>query len=375
MGRKSEEMRNWAIVELYCGESGKLGYYNSQELGLARALASNKINVTIVYPDKARKKPELEQVEERICILRVPCRTIGVHAFYNLDFLVERGIEVVHLDSDNQMFAPKAMRFLRKHHIFFYNYIGTVYSDTENPWKKSLMKLIANRNIAAFRKSPVVAKTAAVRRCLEEQGVTQIETIPVGLDTTQIKKESCNRGDVCRELGLPEEKQLLLFVGRLEAYKRPFAALELLKELGAAYYLVMIGTGSLKAELRNRIRAEGLERQISYFEKIPNRSMYQYYQVCDYYINFNTHEIFGMSILEAMYQRCTVVARRAPGPEEIIENGISGYLCATDEEMKQVILSEKKPEMGKRAEERILTAFTWEQSARRLIEFVRSRSV
>ena len=43
---------NWAILELYCGESGKAGYYNSQELGLARALKKYGIHVTIVYPDK-----------------------------------------------------------------------------------------------------------------------------------------------------------------------------------------------------------------------------------------------------------------------------------------------------------------------------------
>ena len=80
-----------------------------------------------------------------------------------------------------------------------------------------------------------------------------------------------------------------------------------------------------------------------------------------------------MSILEAMYQSCTVVARRAPGPEEIIEDGISGYLCSTDEEMEQVILASKKPEIGAQAEERIRTAFTWEQSAKRLIQFVKNR--
>lgn len=81
---------NWAILELYCGESGKLGYYNSQELGLARALASKNVNVTIVYPDKKEKVQQQVETEEQICVLKVPYKTIGVHAFYNLDFLVER---------------------------------------------------------------------------------------------------------------------------------------------------------------------------------------------------------------------------------------------------------------------------------------------
>ena len=42
--------KRWAILELYCGESGKIGFYNSQELGLARALREKEIETTIVYP-------------------------------------------------------------------------------------------------------------------------------------------------------------------------------------------------------------------------------------------------------------------------------------------------------------------------------------
>ena len=44
--------KRWAILELYCGESGKIGFYNSQELGLARALREKEIETTIVYPVK-----------------------------------------------------------------------------------------------------------------------------------------------------------------------------------------------------------------------------------------------------------------------------------------------------------------------------------
>lgn len=364
---------NWAIVELYCGESGKLGYYNSQELGLARALALKNINVIIVYPDREKKEQMLEEVEEHICILRVPCKTFGVHAFYDLGFLLEGEIDVVHLDSDNQMFAPTVASFCKKHDIFFYHYIGTVYSDTKNRLKGYIMKYVSFRNILCFRKSPVIVKTQAVRRCLEERKVRKIEVIPVGLDITQIEKDNRDQKTVCRELGLPVDKQILLFVGRLEEYKRPFAALELLKHLGNSYFLVIIGDGSLKGELKDRIYKEGLEEQIFYLERVPNTLMYQYYKACDYYINFNTHEIFGMSILEAMYQGCTTVARRAPGPEEIIEDGVSGYLCSSDEEMRKVIVADKNSDIGKQAEQRIASSFTWDKSAERILQFVNNR--
>ena len=143
---------NWAILELYCGESGKLGYYNSQELGLARALSAKGISVTIVYPIKGLEQIEVQEAEPRIFVLRVPCRNLGVHAFYNLSFLMDRNIDVVHLDSDNQMYAPSVMKFCKKNGIFFYNYVGTIYSDTENTLKRQVLNIVSKRNIRYFKK-------------------------------------------------------------------------------------------------------------------------------------------------------------------------------------------------------------------------------
>ena len=40
-----------AILELYCGKSGKSGYYNSQEIGLAKAYAGMGHNVFVVLPN------------------------------------------------------------------------------------------------------------------------------------------------------------------------------------------------------------------------------------------------------------------------------------------------------------------------------------
>ena len=101
--------------------------------------------------------------------------------------------------------------------------------------------------------------------------------------------------------------------------------------------------------------------------------MYQYYAAADCYVNFNTHEIFGMSILEAMYQRCPVVARHAPGPDEIIESGRSGYLCDSEEEMAEIIAEGIPAEIGMQAKERILQKFTWESSAKKILDLVEER--
>ena len=165
-----------------------------------------------------------------------------------------------------------------------------------------------------------------------------------------IQKSSENKETLRRFLKLPQKLKLLLFVGRLESYKRPFAALELLERLGSSYGLIVIGEGSLGERFQEILLEKGLEKRVFYFSRIPNVQMYQYYAASDYFVNFNTHEIFGMSILEAMYQGCVVIARRAPGPEEIIEDGVSGFLCASDEEMDRAFSDHRVQGMGERAE-------------------------
>ncbi len=357
---------NWAILELYCGESGKAGYYNSQELGLARALKKYGIHVTIVYPDKEVSEETESNVEEGITVLRVPCRTFGVHAFYKLSFLRKRRIEVVHLDSDNQMYAPAVIRYCWKNHIFCYNYIGTVFSDTESQLKKVVMNLISRRNMRYFRKMLTFVKTEAVRKILEQEGVLDVRVAPVGLDTSVIRENREGREEIRWELGLPDKLRLLLFVGRLETYKRPLAALELLERLGEGYGLIVIGDGSLREKFERELEKRGLEERVFYFSRIPNVQMYRYYAASDYFVNFNTHEIFGMSILEAMYQGCIVVARRAPGPEQIIENGVSGFLCSSDQEMDEMLAVPQPSDMGERARNRVMENFTWDATAERI---------
>lgn len=362
-----------AILKLYCGESVKTKYYNSQEIGLARALASKGEDVIIVDPKPEARKERFEKFENKIQILEIPCKTFGVHSFYHLDFILEQQINIVHLNSDNQLFAPSVIKFCQRNHIIFYNYIGTLYSDTKNIYKKFLMDMISRRNILYFKKSPVVAKTLAVRQQLEDLGVTKAQHIPVGLDTTQIIKDNRSKNDIRRSLKLPVNKTILLFVGRLENYKRPLASLEILKALGETYHLVIIGNGSLAEELKDKIHQE-FRNSVSYFPAVPNSSMYQYYKACDWYINLNTHEIFGMSILEAMYQGCPVAARRAPGPEEMIEDKTSGYLCDSDQEMITIIKAAAANNMGQSAKKRIISLFTWEQSAEQLLNFAKQLS-
>jgi 1,2-diacylglycerol 3-alpha-glucosyltransferase len=98
--------------------------------------------------------------------------------------------------------------------------------------------------------------------------------------------------------------------------------------------------------------------------------MWELYRLSDCYVNLNTHEIFGMAILEAMYYENEVIALKAPGPEYIIENGKSGYICDSEEELTDKILNVNKEVIGPNAKRRVLDKFVWEKSVDEIMRVI-----
>ena len=87
-------------------------------------------------------------------------------------------------------------------------------------------------------------------------------------------------------------------------------------------------------------------------------------------VNLNTHEIFGMAILEAMYYENAVIALRAPGPELIIENEVSGYICENEDELLQKALKVDKRTIGAAAHRHVENRFLWERSAEKIEKII-----
>ena len=210
-----------AIMDLYYGKSGKLGFYNSQA----------GYEVFVVRPEKNISEIVEQELENKIRLLSVPARVFGVHSFYDLKFLLNYKIDLVHLNSDNQAYVPAVIKYCKKNNIYQYNYVGTLYSDSENQLKQFLMKFFSLRAIRSYRKSTTFVKTNHVFELMKEKGVANAKVVPVGLDFDVIPVIRETK-DECREqLGLPLDKRILLYVGRLAEYKKPLDALEVLNKL------------------------------------------------------------------------------------------------------------------------------------------------
>ena len=159
----------------------------------------------------------------------------------------------------------------------------------------------------------------------------------------------------------------------MTAEKQPVKMIEIFQKLynkDTNYRLLMVGQGELLEEVEQEINKKELNSVVKIHKKVPNDRMWELYRLAECYVNLNTHEIFGMAILEAMYYENVVVALRAPGPELIIENESIGYLCEDEESLIQRVLTADKNVLGKYAHKSIEECFLWKKSAEKMDEII-----
>lgn len=195
--------------------------------------------------------------------------------------------------------------------------------------------------------------------------------IHVGLDRDVLSTKRNKDYAIRHELGIDDNEIVLLFVGRLIDYKKPILACEILQEMlnrGINAKLFIIGKGALEEELAKYINKNDLTSKVIWLKSVPYKNMYRYMVACDICINLSSKEIFGMTVLEALYYGVPVVASHAPGPDVIIEDGISGYLCdygdnAAKWANKISLAIQNRDYLSKNAHIRIEKNFMWERVA------------
>lgn len=156
------------------------------------------------------------------------------------------------------------------------------------------------------------------------------QVIPNGLD---LERYSTQRDDsLRRELGLPAGTRLVGAVGNVRApkdYDVFLQAARLLRDRDPTYRFVIAGEGNgpLFERLLTLRRDLGLEDAVTFLglrADVPTvlRNL-------DVYALSSSTEGFSIACIEAMACGIPVVATRSGGPQEIIEDGVSGLLVPT----------------------------------------------
>ena len=172
----------------------------------------------------------------------------------------------------------------------------------------------------------VVAVSEDIGRKLEEAGVerSKIRVVYNGVD----ERFQPGEGRAAREqLGLPQDRFILLFVGLLVPVKGIDVLLEAMQRVDDPRLLcVLVGDGELRRDLQWQAEDGGLGEQVIFAGRQPSQEIPVWMQAADLLILPSRSEGRPNVVLEAQACGLPVIATRVGGTPELICDGENGLL-------------------------------------------------
>ncbi len=124
---------------------------------------------------------------------------------------------------------------------------------------------------------------------------------------------------------------LVLHVSNFRPVKRVGIVLEIFRRVRerVAARLVLIGDGPDRIDLEQRVIDQGLSNAVQFVGEQPD--VVPWLSAADLFLLPSSQESFGMAALEAMACEVPVVASRIGGLPEVVDDGVTGFLCDLDD--------------------------------------------
>jgi len=190
-----------------------------------------------------------------------------------------------------------------------------------------------------------------------------IQVIPNFLDCSEWRRrpDGALRERIC---GPHRLEAVLTHVSNFRPVKRVEAVFEVFRRVFTRVRtaLVMIGDGPDRASLEQRVANEGLNGIVQFVGE--QQDLVPWLSASDVFLLASAQESFGLAALEAMACEVPVVASRVGGLPEVIDDGVTGFLCPADAvdlmaERSLDLLTDpgKRARMGRAAAERVRARF------------------
>jgi glycosyltransferase involved in cell wall biosynthesis len=143
------------------------------------------------------------------------------------------------------------------------------------------------------------------------------------------KKEEIKK--LLSEFPVSQNDKILLFAGRLEGAKNPLLLIDSFHELyvrNKNVKLLIVGNGSLKTKVRERINEYKLSEKVKLLNIFPQDKLAKLMRVCDVFVLTSAHEGMPRVVLEALASGVPVVSTDVGDTWRVVKGKESGLLVS-----------------------------------------------
>ena len=175
----------------------------------------------------------------------------------------------------------------------------------------------------------------------------------VGINTDRLNSDNV-RGDIRKELGIPQDSFLILSVGELNKNKNQKTIIKALENLcDTDIHYILCGKGKELESLKKQTAEAGLEKQLHFLGY--RMDVLDICRQVDVFVMPSYREGLPVASLEAMYCGRPLLTSNIRGLVDVMEDGRSGYMYDPDDYKgfaEGIESLKKQPELCKKMGER-----------------------
>ena len=348
-----------------------LSSYNSQELGLAKALVKRGLKVSIILAGEEETKCETNYLGYTIPVYYVRFAAVNqaISWFFHLNRILEElKPTIVQIHEFGMFMSLRVLLWARKRNVKTVLIQGS-YQTTQKPVFKQL-EMVYNLTFGRYllnRVGGIGYKSLMASRYIHR--FSKAKTMPafIGLDVDKFK--NVKERNWTEELQL-QNKKALLYVGAIEQRRNPLFLARIMQSLPTDYVLMVVGNGPLYKDLENYAIAQKIDDRIKLLGKLSQEELPSLYNVADLFLLASSYEIYGMVLLESMYFGTPVLSTMTAGAEILINDGIDGVIMKGELDVKKWANkieclcgnTNALRKMGQAASRKIQEQFVWDKA-------------
>ncbi len=311
-----------------------VGYYNIQEIGLAKSLIPYGFSTDIFMAGHTRQ-PDVEIIREKegrkVRVFRLPYWQLpGRKGFFpNLFSILNRNnydLLQTHEDSEPISVLTAIYSSIRKTPLVL---CQGMYQPYAGKWKQIIQHSFDMIFGPIIKKSTMctLAKTSAAKQYLCSKGYDNVMVLPPGLDLDNFIPDEPRNWH--KEFGLPKNAKIILYVGSLEPRRNISFLIDLAQYLRDRYaeniYFLIAGRVRPGSAYEN-ILLTPKANYVKFIGPIKQTSLRSLFKLGHLFLLASSYEIFGMVILESLYFKVPVISTSTAGAQDILNNNRGGLI-------------------------------------------------